>query len=190
VRQSNGLLTVGFLKKAIWFQNSLPKDNSEKEYEMIIKHYIQILAFFLCFAGFTSAWAESNLGLSKGQTIYVPVYSHIYSGDKERKFELTTILSVRNTDTRNSITIKDVSYYDTEGNFLKKFVTSPISLNPLDSQRFVVGESDRAGGSGAKFIVKWGADLQVNIPIIESVMIGTQMGQGISFTSRGQQIIE
>jgi hypothetical protein len=38
-------------------------------------------------------------------------------------------------------------------------------------------------GSGAKFLVHWRADQPVSEPIVESIMIGTQMQQGISFIS-------
>lgn len=51
-------------------------------------------------------------------------------------------------------------------------------------------ESDRVGGSRANFIVKWKSEHIVNVPIIESVMIGTSSQVGISFTSRGQAIEE
>lgn len=58
----------------------------------------------------------------------------------------------------------------------------------MASIRYVVKESDTSGGSGANFVVKWNAETSVNPPVIESVMIGTQYQQGISFTSRGQII--
>jgi len=32
------------------------------------------------------AYADETIILSKGQTIYVPAYSHIYSGDREKAF--------------------------------------------------------------------------------------------------------
>jgi hypothetical protein len=65
----------------------------------------------------------------------------------------------------------------------------PLTLNPLESLRYVIPESDKSGGSGANFIVEWHSDRPVNKPIIESIMIGTKSGQGISFTSRGQEVI-
>ena len=54
----------------------------------------------------------------------------------------------------------------------------------------MIAERDKAGGSGANFIVEWTATQPVTVPIIEAVMIGTQTQQGISFTSRGQVIAE
>jgi hypothetical protein len=114
----------------------------------------------------------------------------IYSGDKEKPFDLTITLSIRNTDPQNQITVINVDYYDSEGNFLKKYIEKPINLKKFQSIRYVIKESDKAGGSGANFIIKWKSDALVNPPIIESIMIGTQNQQGISFTSRGQPIKE
>jgi Protein of unknown function (DUF3124) len=132
--------------------------------------------------------ADNKTVLSKGQRVYVPAYSHIYSGDKERPFLLTVTLSIRNIDPMHIIIINLVDYYETQGNLLKKFISKPIALNPLQSLRYVIPERDKSGGSGANFIVEWHSDKPVNRPIIESIMIGTQSSQGVSFTSRGLEI--
>jgi hypothetical protein len=58
----------------------------------------------------------------------------------------------------------------------------------MASTRYILTESDIAGGSGANFLVKWASKTNVNPPLIEGVMIGTRSGQGISFVSRGQVI--
>jgi hypothetical protein len=60
----------------------------------------------------------------------------------------------------------------------------------MASTRYVVPEKDKAGGSGANFIVKWNGENLVSPPVIETIMISTRMQQGISFTSRGQVIEE
>jgi len=134
--------------------------------------------------------AEDRITLSKGQLVYVPAYSHIYSGNRERPFLLAVTLSIRNIDPVHQITITIVDYYETQGKFLKKYIDTPITLNALESLRYVIPERDKSGGSGANFLVEWHSDKPVNHPIIESVMIGTQSSQGISFTSRGQEIFE
>ena len=151
-------------------------------------------ALLLMIGGFFSAPAlggENPHGLhSTGQTVYVPIYSHIYSGDKEHPFYLAATLSIRNTDPGRSLTLTRVDYYDSDGGLLKRYLDTPLALGPLSSTRYVIGERDKAGGSGANFIVSWTAVQPVTVPIIESVMIGTQTQQGISFTSRGQVIAE
>lgn len=54
--------------------------------------------------------------------------------------------------------------------------------------RYVITQKDTSGGSGANFVVKWISDQSVNVPIIEFIMIGTQFGQGIPFTSKGRTL--
>lgn len=127
--------------------------------------------------------------LSSGQKIYVPAYSHIYSGNTERPFLLAVTLSIRNVDPRQAITITVVDYYATQGMHLKHYLTAQKTLKPLESLRFVIPESDKSGGSGANFMVEWTSDRPVNPPIVEAVMIGAQSQQGISFTSRGQVLV-
>ena len=132
--------------------------------------------------------AGRPIDLSKGQTVYVPAYSHIYSGNREQVFLLTVTLSIRNVDMRNAITVTKVDYYETQGKLLRAYVNEPVTLKPLESTRYIVPQKDEAGGSGANFIVVWQAEKEVNPPIIETIMIGAQNQQGISFTSRGQAI--
>jgi len=158
---------------------------------MIKRFFFIFLIITLCFcipSPLSLYAAEKKNELSKGQVLYVPAYSHIYSGNKEKPFLLTITLSIRNIDPKNQIKIILVDYYETQGQFLKKYLSDPKILSPLESLRYVIPEKDKTGGSGANFIVKWQSDKYVNPPIVESIMIGTQMQQGISFTSRGQEI--
>ena len=137
-------------------------------------------------SGFITRTAGADMRLFKGQTVYVPLYSHIYSGDREQPFYLAATLSIRNTDRTHAITLTAVDYYDSDGKFLKHYLEKPLPLNAMATKRYVVPESDKSGGSGAKFIVMWQAEQPVAEPLIESVMISTKTQQGISFTSRGR----
>ncbi|MFZ2087469.1 MAG: DUF3124 domain-containing protein, partial [Desulfobaccales bacterium] len=128
--------------------------------------------------------------LSQGQLVYVPVYSHVYHGDQEHKLLLTGILSIRNIDPGQALTITKADYYDSEGKLIKSYLSKPITLGPLASTRIIVKESDTKGGSGANFLVEWQAKTAVNEPIMEGVMIGAAGQQGISFTSRGKALIQ
>ena len=157
-----------------------------------MKSYIVKFVLAVIVVGFISPTppAVGEIQISKGQSVYVSIYSHIYSGVKARPFDLAAILSIRNTDINQSINIVSVKYYDTEGKLLKEYLDKPLELKALASTRYIIMENDKAGGSGAKFIVRWKSDKKINPPIIEAVMIGTQSGQGISFVSRGQVIEE
>jgi hypothetical protein len=131
-----------------------------------------------------------ELRLSKGQTVYVPVYSNVFSGPKSRPFQLAATLSIRNTDMASSLRVSAIGYYDTNGKLVRRYLERPIALGPLGSTYVHIEEKDVSGGFGANFIVKWEADKVINAPIIECVMIGATSGQGISFVSPGQEIRE
>lgn len=134
------------------------------------------------------SYADKNLELSDGQRLYVPAYSHIYSGNNERPFLLAVTLSIRNIDPKYPIKVTVVDYYTTQGTHLKHFLNDEKIVKPLESLRYIIPERDKSGGSGANFIVEWKSDKTVNPPIVETVMIGTQTQQGVSFTSRGRVI--
>jgi Protein of unknown function (DUF3124) len=139
----------------------------------------------------TASLAGEALGrTSKGQTVYVPAYSHIYHGNREAALLLAVTVSIRNISPQRSMTVTAVDYYDTKGAVVRKFLDKPLLLGPLGSERFVVPENDTAGGSGANFIVKWHSAEPISAPIIESIMIGTQNQLGVSFTSRGEQVFQ
>ncbi len=135
-----------------------------------------------------SAQAEEAVPRWRGQTTLVPVYSDIYGGDRyrDKPILLTSTLVIRNCDPSHPITVALVDYLDYSGKLVRQYLPQPQTLAPLASSHFIVRESDTAGGAGAKFIVRWHADKAVVEPIIESVMIGTIMQQGISFSSRGR----
>jgi hypothetical protein len=130
--------------------------------------------------------AGADRRLSRGETVYVPVYSHIYSGNREQPFYLAITLSIRNTDMKHPICLTAVDYFDSEGKFLTHYLDKSLILKPMATKRYVVPESDKSGGSGAKFIVKWQSDQLMAPPLIESVMISTKTQQGSSLTSRGR----
>jgi len=134
------------------------------------------------------AHGDESVNLSRGQTIYVPAYSHIYVGNREKPFLLTITLSIRNIDARNRVTVTSADYYDSKGKLIRKYLEQPVSLGPWESIRYVVPQKDKSGGSGANFVVGWNSEKSVNPLLVEAIMIGAESQQGISFTSRGQAI--
>jgi hypothetical protein len=139
----------------------------------------------------TCGWtASSEFRLSKGQTVYVPAYSNVFTGPRRLPFPLATTLSIRNTDLSSSFQVTSIGYYDTNGKLVRRYLERPFTLGPLASSYVHIEEKDNSGGFGANFIVRWVADRVINAPIIECVMIGATSGQGISFVSPGQEIKE
>ena len=134
--------------------------------------------------------AEQDVALSSGETVYVAIYSNVFTGPKGSPFNLTATLSIRNTDLRNQLSVLSVEYFDNDGKKLREYLKSPITLDPVASHHISIKENDESGGFGANFVVTWKAAKKINPPIIQSIMIGTKSGQGISFVSRGQVINE
>lgn len=123
-----------------------------------------------------------------GQTVYVPVYSHVYQANGERLM-LAGTLSIRNTDPEHAFTLSEVRYYDTEGKLVRDFVETPLTLKPLGSTDFFIKESDTTGGSGANFLVEWVSEHPVQEPVIEAVMVGRK-GSGLAAFSRSGVVIK
>lgn len=149
-----------------------------------------ILAIVIALIGGLDDISVSKTRAMTAQTVYVPVYSSIYYGDREREFNLAVTISIRNTDMKNPITLVLVDYYNTSGKILQRYLPGKQTLKPLESIHYVVRESDIKGGIGANFIIRWRSSKPVSAPVMESVMIGTGGQQGISFTSRGVVISE
>jgi hypothetical protein len=147
-----------------------------------------ILWGLFAWAAGATVWAAD--ARSSGQSVYVPVYSHILFGDRAARFNLAATLTIRNTDPLQSITVAAADYHDSGGRLLKKHIEQPVLLKPLASTEVFVPESDTSGGLGASFIVRWTSAKPAMPPVIECLMIGTRSGQGISFVSQGRVISE
>jgi len=82
----------------------------------------------ICFFSPLPVNADEKIGLSDGQIIYVPAYSHIYIGNREKPFLLTVTLSIRNIDPKHQIKITLVDYYETQGKLLKNYIDKPTGV--------------------------------------------------------------
>ncbi len=142
--------------------------------------YIILAAFLTC-----GSLAAEDYTLSKGQTVYVPVYSNIYSSAKKVPIDLANILSIRNTDTEHSIRVTAVDYYNSKGGLVKNHYAKATTLAPLESTHIFLSNRDKEGGFGANFVVKWETEKEVNAPIIECVMVGSE---GRAFITSGHVI--
>jgi len=143
----------------------------------------------------TAQGAVANNDLSQhpneaqvGEVVYVPVYSHLYQGEKASRQRLSATLAIHNVDPSGSIRITSVRYYDHAGTKLKDYIDVPLTLGPFAAASFLVDIKEDRGGVGANFIVEWQAAEKVVSPIVESIMSGGAGTQGLSFLTRGKVI--
>ena len=155
---------------------------------MITRHVSWLIGVFLFVTVAFSPVLSVARTMQNRQTLYVPAYSYIYHGNKEAKINLTTTLSIRNTSRAEGIRVLSVEFYDTAGKLLRSYLDEPVLMKPLESLRYVVKLDDDEGGSGANFIVKWEADKAVDVPIVESIMLGTGSSYGFAFLTQGVPI--
>ncbi len=133
-----------------------------------VNPFMLFLALWSLFCFLTApAMQPAPPASSQGQLIYVPVYSHIFFGDRQQSFNLSVTLSLRNTDLTTPIEITSVRYYDEKGKLLKDFAPPAITIEPLASARFYVKESDVSAGSEASFLVRWQSPQRVSPPFVE-----------------------
>ena len=119
--------------------------------------------------------------------VYVPIYSDIYSKNRNTTLLLTATLSIRNTSKKDSLFIQAIDYYNTEGALVRNYINAPIFLKPLETIDYVIEEDDKEGGSGANFLIDWGANNNTN-PVFQAVMIGMIGQHAFSFTTDGTTV--
>lgn len=137
--------------------------------------------------------AEEPLPQSKGQLIYLPVYSHVYHGSLDRKGNpdkvlLSALVSVRNTDPKRPIRVTSARYFNTEGKLLREFVPTPRSVPPFGTLELFVERHDESGGSGANFAIAWEAEAPVNPPVVEAVHATLEGARSLLFATSGTPI--
>lgn len=132
--------------------------------------------------------ASNAVGFNYVDSVYVPVYSDIYSQGKHLRFLLTSTLSIRNTSYSDTIAIRSIEYYDTRGVKVRDFLEHPIFVLPMETLEYVIEEDDRSGGSGANFMVIWSAKHAGIKTVIQAIMISVSGQQGVAFKTDGVSI--
>jgi hypothetical protein len=145
-----------------------------------------------CFSGLCIA--QSPAIRSKGQALYLPIYSHIWHGDvnssgRPVKTLVSVLVSIRNTDPVKSIRLVSAQYYDTDGKRIKEYIAAPSVIKPMGTYEIFVPLSDDTGGSGANFVVNWQAESPASPPLVEGVHANIPAGRSIVFVTTARPIL-
>lgn len=134
---------------------------------------LAILVVYVLSLGMNTANAAEDL--SQGQTLYLPIYSHIWHGNKivdgkyPVKSQVSALVSIRNTSLKTPIRITTARYYSTDGKLLKEFLPKPVEIGVMGTLELFVERKESEGGSGANFIIQWDAASTTNPPVVEAV---------------------
>jgi hypothetical protein len=153
-----------------------------------LRHFILLLGFVA-----TVALAADEPTLLFRQTLYLPVYSHVYHGDpgkdgKPQQTLVSTHVSVRNTDPQTPIRLVSALYYDTQGKLVRSYLNTPVTIPALGTYELFVPRTDTAGGSGANFLIVWTAETATNSPIVEALHADIREARTLMFVTTGQPI--
>ena len=150
----------------------------------------------ICLALFVSgAGAQEARAPSKGQTLFLPIYSHMLYGNLGRAGKasyalLSALVSVRNTDPKRSLRVSSAKYFDTHGKLLGERLAAPVVLPPLATLELFVELNDASGGSGANFVLRWDAENAVNPPLVEALHANLDGGKAVVFTTQAVPVSE
>ncbi len=110
------------------------------------------------------AVAQVTAGRSLGQSLYLPVYSHIWHR------------------------VVSAQYYDTDGKKLRKYVPTAQAIPPMGTLELFVPRSDDTGGSGANFVIQWKSDTPASPPMVEGIHANLPAGRSIAFISSARAL--
>lgn len=117
-------------------------------------------------------------------TSYIPIYSDIYSNSRFYSVLLTATLSIRSTSVKDTTYINSIEYYNTRGELVNSYIDKTLVLGPMETVDYVIDREDNTGGTGANFLVSWGAKRNTK-PLFQAVMISTVGQHGLSFVVDG-----
>ncbi len=141
----------------------------------------------------TAANAQEVRMLNSGQSLYLPIYSHIVFGNVGRsgtpsQVLLSALVSIRNTDPGRPLRVLSARYYDTNGKLIGERMPKPVIVAPLGTLELFIERNDASGGSGANFIIKWDANSPINPPLVEALHVNMDGGKAVVFTTQAQPI--
>ena len=154
--------------------------------------FLWAVAFGLLLAS-TAANAQEVRMLNSGQSLYLPIYSHIVFGNVGRsgtpsQVLLSALVSIRNTDPGRPLRVLSARYYDTNGKLIGERMPKPVIVAPLGTLELFIERNDASGGSGANFIIKWDANSPINPPLVEALHVNMDGGKAVVFTTQAQPI--
>jgi hypothetical protein len=152
-----------------------------------------IAAAVLCLGAWLAS-AQELPRLATGQSLYLPIYSHLYHGDvnprtgKPSETLVSTHVSIRNTDPATGMKVISARYYNTEGKLLREFLSKPQAIPPLGTYELYVPRSDSSGGSGANFIIDWAAEKPINPPLVEALHADIREARTLLFVTTARAV--
>lgn len=120
--------------------------------------------------------------LTAGQSLYLPVYSHLWYGDRTgrdhapSKSLVSVLVSIRNTSLKTPIRVYSARYYSTEGKMIREYLSKPVTIAAMGTYELFVERKESEGGSGANFVIQWDSATATNSPVVEALHADIKSG--------------
>ncbi|MBI5260579.1 MAG: DUF3124 domain-containing protein [Bradyrhizobium sp.] len=136
------------------------------------------------FANSLTAMPSENLTVTGG--FYVPAYSSVSMSHGKLRVDFSVTLSVHNASETRPLVVKRIAYFDTAGKMVDSYLKAPVALKPFATIEIFIPTDDVRGGTGANFIVDWGATGEIAEPVVEALMVGGVANAHYAFISQGR----
>lgn len=141
----------------------------------------------------TENWSKRTVDISKMDSLeygksYLSVYSQIYSFSQHRKYNLTSMISLRNVSDLDTIYLLKAAYFDTHGTLIRTYFNDPIYLAPMETTEIIIDEMDITGGTGSNLIIAWKTPIGCPEPLFEAIMNSMQGTRAFAFTTQAKRI--
>ena len=162
----------------------------------ILARLVERLSFLAVFLPSTVAFAQEARPLAKGQTLYLPIYSHMLYGNLGKSGKASTRIAVdpgqhsqyRHQALDAGARLPGISIL--QANCSANACRRPTVVPPLGTLELFVELNDASGGSGANFIIKWDAEQPVNPPLVESLHVNMDGGKAVIFMTQSVPLTE
>jgi hypothetical protein len=158
-----------------------------------MKRLLFIIFIFLFSLNLSYSSKLAAAELSTGSTIFVPVYRGFYQiyGTTRDSYALTSTLFLFNIDSKQSVEILSINFYDSGGKLFKHLIEAPLLVKPRQSTEITIQPRTQPEEDCANYLtIRWKSNHPAHSPIAEVLMVGQVMNRGISFTSRGYEVKE
>jgi hypothetical protein len=138
---------------------------------------------------FASSLTEvPSQALTANGAIYVPAYSSVSIVQGRVRADFSVTVSMHNASQAKPLVLKRIAYFDTSGQLIQEYLQKPIALKPFGAIEIFISQNDVRGGTGANFLVEWGAVGPIAEPVVEALMVGGIGAGHYAFISQGRPI--
>lgn len=129
-----------------------------------------------------------NTDSLKVNTSYLSIYPRINNKTKQKTYNFSSTISLRNTSQKDTIHLFQFSYYDANGTLIKSYLKKPIYMLPMEVLEIALDEINVSEDMGSSFIIVWKTPTDCPEPIFEAVMLSEGNTQDIIFTTQAKRL--